>query len=259
MFDRLLPPDKDLLPLTWWRQHPVYLSAILALAAAASMVIFAILGYSLMSQMVFSIDAIATGKLWTPLTYVLVNPPGIWTVVGCYLLWRFGETVERHFGRRIFVQLLLVLLVVSPLTIGLLHLATLRGYSCAGINDLQFGVFIAFATLYPRAGINLFIITIDAWILASILVAVSALADVAGRDWGSLLLLAANVGSAYVFIRYQKGEIQLPRLRIRPSPKKKPDRSAALIDDILEKVHREGIHSLTPKEREILENASRKK
>ena len=259
MFDRLLPPEKDLLPLTWWKQHPVYLSAILAIAAAASMVIFAILGFSVMLHMAFSIDAFATGKVWTPVTYVLVNPPGIWTVVGCYLLWRFGEAVERHFGRRIFVKMLLLLVVVSPLTIALLHLATLRGYACAGINDLEFAVFIAFATLYPRAGINLFIITLDAWILASVLVAVSALADLAGRDWGSLILLAANVGSAYGFVRYQKGEFQLPTFRLRSSPKKKPDRSAALIDDILEKVHREGLQSLTAKEREILEKASRKK
>lgn len=259
MFERLLPPDKDLLPLTWWKQHPVYLSAILAIAAAAGMVIFAILGYPLMSQMAFSIDAIATGKLWTPLTYVLVNPPGIWTLVGCYLLWRFGEAVERHFGRRIFVKMLLMLVVVSPLTIALLHLATLRGYACAGINDLEFGVFIGFATLYPRAGINLFIITLDAWILACVLVAVSALADLASRDWGSLILLTANVGSAYLFVRYQKGEIQLPALPSRSSRKKKPDRGAALIDEILEKVHREGMQSLTTKERETLERASRGK
>ena len=259
MFERLLPPDKDLLPLTWWKQHPVYLSAILAIVAAASMVIFAILGYPLMSQMAFSIDAIATGKVWTPLTYVLVNPPGIWTLVGCYLLWRFGEAVERHFGRRIFVQMLLLLVVVSPLTIALLHLTPMRGYQCAGINDLEFGVFIAFATLYPRAGINLFIITLDAWILAAVLVAVSALGDLASRDWGSLILLTANVGSAYLFVRYQKGEIQLPALLLRSNRKKKPDRSAALIDEILEKVHREGMQSLTTKERETLERASRGK
>jgi hypothetical protein len=259
MFERLLPPDKDLLPLTWWKQHPIYLSAILAIGAAASMVMFAILGYTLMLQMSFSIDAIATGKLWTPVTYVLVNPPGIGTVVGCYLLWRFGEAVERHFGRRIFVKMLLMLVVVSPLTIALLHLTPMRGYQCAGINDLEFAVFIAFATLYPRAEINLFIITLEAWILASVLVAVSALVDLASRDWGSLILLSANVGSAYLFVRYQKGEIQLPALRLRSNRKKRTDRSAALIDEILEKVHREGMQSLTTKEREMLERASRGK
>lgn len=259
MFERLLPPEKDLLPLTWWKQHPVYLSALLAIGAAATMVLFAILGFGLMGQLVFSMPAVLEGRLWTPVTYLLVNPPSLWTIVGCYLLWRFGEAVERHFGRRIFVQMLLLLAAVSPLAIALLHLTPMRGYSCAGINDLEFGVFIAFATLYPRAGINLFIITIDAWILAVALVGISALADVAGRDWGSLILLAVNVGTAYAFIRYQKGEFTLPTLRIKPRPKAKPDRGDSLIDEILEKVHREGIHSLTPKEREILENASRRK
>jgi len=81
----------------------------------------------------------------------------------------------------------------------------------------------------------------------------------ASRDWGSLILLTANVGFAYLFVRCQKGEIQLPALPLRSSRKKNPDRSAALINEILKKVHREGTQSPTAKERETLERASRGK
>ena len=99
-----------------------------------------------------------------------------------------------------------------------------------------------------RWGFDLFIVTLDASILASLLLAASALSDVAKRDWGSLIRLTANVGSTYLFVRYQKGEIQLPALRIESSRKKKPDRNAALVDEILKKVHREGMQSLSSKE-----------
>ena len=114
MFNSWLPESQDRLPLTWWKQHPVYLAAIVALVGAASMVVTAVLGYGLMAHLVFTFDsAFSQFHLWTPLTYVLFNPPSLWTLFGCYLLWNFGEAVERHLGRRAFVRLLLLLLACA--------------------------------------------------------------------------------------------------------------------------------------------------
>jgi membrane associated rhomboid family serine protease len=281
MFKSWLPESKDMLPLMWWKQNPVYLSAILALAGVICMVVTAILGSGLMSHLVFSFEAaFLQWRLWTPLTYVLVNPPSLWTLVGCFLLWRFGESVERHFGRRIFVKLLLLLLVISPLTISLLHLAGFRNFSCFGIAQLEFGVFIAFATVYPRAQISILILTLEAWVLAAIFVSINALQCVFGRDWGSLILLAANVGAAYAFIRYQKGELRVPsvpKIRLLPDPPKsskpassKPETKkspstpkgkgkAPTVDEILDKISSQGIQSLTAEERRILGKASEEK
>ncbi len=272
MFKSWFPESNDMLPLTWWKQHPVYLSAILALAGAVSMVLVAVLGLGLMSQLVFSFEsAFQQWRLWTPLTYVVFNPPSLWTLLGCYLLWRFGESVERHFGRRIFVKLLLVLLAISPLTITFLYLVGYRGMSCAGIIQLEFGVFIAFATVYPRAQINLLIVTIYAWVLAAIFVGINALQCLAARDWASLILLLTNVGAAYLYIRYQKGEFQLPsipKVKILPDAKgpvktsdskksaQKTVGAAPTVDEILDKISSHGIQSLTAEERRILSKAS---
>jgi membrane associated rhomboid family serine protease len=261
MFNSWLPESQDRLPLTWWKQHPVYLAAIIALGAAASMIVTAVLGYDLMGHFVFTFDrAFGELHLWTPLTYVLFNPPSLWTLIGCYLLWSFGEAVERHLGRRAFVRMLLLLLLVSPLLITVLGLLGIRGPGCAGILQLEFGVFIAFATLYPRAKISIIILTIDAWVLAAIFVGLNALGSLASRDWISLLLLAANVGSAYAFIRYETGELKLPSM---PKPAFKPAKAtkpatprAPSVDDILDKISREGMHSLTAEERRILDKAS---
>ena len=264
MFNSWLPESQDRLPLTWWKQHPVYLAAIIALVAAASMIVTAVLGYDLMRHFEFTFDG-AFGKLhlWTPLTYVLSNPPSLWTLIGCYLLWSFGEAVERHLGRRAFVRMLLLLLLVSPLLITVLGLLGIRGPGCAGILQLEFGVFIAFATLYPRAKISIIILTIDAWVLAAIFVGLNALSSLAARDWISLGLLAANVGSAYAFIRYETGELKLPRLPkvvLTSSPTTRPAKPAKskspTVDDILDKISREGMHSLTAEERRILDKAS---
>ena len=151
MFNSWLPESQDNLPLTWWKQHPVYLAAIIALVGAASMVLTAVLGYSMMGHLIFTYEgAFHHLRLWTPLTYILYNPPSLWTLVGCLLLWNFGEAVERHLGRRAFVRLLLLLLLASPLLITVFGLLGSYGFGCAGITQLEFGVFIAFATLYPR-------------------------------------------------------------------------------------------------------------
>lgn len=272
MFRSLFPESRDFQPLTWWGKKPVYLSAILAITGVLSMLVFAVIGYEGMENFIFTVkSAFKEWKLWTPLTYVLVNPPGLWTIFGCYLLWRFGESIERHFGRYVFVKLLVLLMFVSPLTITLLHLFGYREIPAIGMMDLEFGVFVAFATLYPRAKINLIILSIDAYIIALVLVGVDVLSSVAGRDWASLILILANVGSAYLFVRVEKGEITMP-VRVladdeTPKPvRRKPKKSKAgkneggdpSVDDILDKISRNGMQSLTDRERQILNDASDK-
>ena len=260
MFNSWLPESQDRLPLTWWKQRPLYLASIVAIVGAVSMVLTALIGFAQLGHLIFTFDsAFRHLHLWTPLTYVLVNPPSLWTIVGCLLLWNFGEAVERHLGRRSFVRLLLLLLLVAPLLVSLIALASGRALACVGIMPLTFGVFIAFATLYPNAKLSVVILTIDAWVLAAVFVGINALACIGVRDWSSLLLLAANVGTAYAFIRYETGALKLPSLPKRPPPQtRKPAKksSTPTVDDILDKISHQGMQSLTPEERRILDQAS---
>lgn len=262
MLDRLLPPSQDHLPLMWWRQHPVYLSAMLALAAMGSMVLTALLGPIIAGAMVFSYPRFfQDGHLWTPFTCLWMNPPSFWTVIGCLLLWNFGEAVERHIGRRAFARLLVLLWLAPLIVISVFGLLGIQGLVCAGVMALEFAIFIAFATLYPTAKVSLILVTLDAWLLAVIFVALNALGSLFARDWTSLVLLASTVGTAHLFIRHEKGELKLPSMpkaaakRSQPPPKSVT--SQVSVDDLLDKISREGLHSLTAQEREALEKASR--
>lgn len=257
MFNSWLPESKDHLPLTWWKTHPVYLAAIVAFVGAASMVVYALLGVGVLeTYAAFSFNiAFREWHVWTLLTYPLVNMPSLWTLVGCYMLWNFGEAVERHLGRRAFVRLLIVLLLSSPVFLTLLGM---HNGLCAGIQNIEFGTFIAFATLYPRAKINILIITLDVWILAAIFVGINALMLLALRSWVPIVLLAANVGTAYAFIRLETGALKLPTLPKRPAQPKKPapKSNTPTVDDILDKISHKGMQSLTAEERRILDKAS---
>ena len=66
------------------------------------------------------------------------------------MLFVFGREVERFIGRRAYIALYVVLLITPPalLTIWGLLAAVLSLPS--GSSALHFGVFVAFATIYPR-------------------------------------------------------------------------------------------------------------
>ncbi|MEI6534115.1 MAG: rhomboid family intramembrane serine protease [Verrucomicrobiaceae bacterium] len=268
--------SKDHLPVTWWKGHPVYFAAVLALAGVVSMIVTTFIMAAdahALSYLYFSWSGLVDhGRVWTIVTYALVNPPSIMVVLSSVMLWRFGEDVEKFFGRRVFTKLIVYLLLAEPLILSFFGVLGLRDWPAAGIFFIEFGVFIAFATLYPRAKLNIIICSIDAWVLATIIVAVSALQSLAGRNWPGLVLLAVQVGLAYAFVRVEQGRVEIPsfgawfkKQQARRQSSKllrvvrdgtSEDVSGIGVDAILEKISRQGMNSLTAKERRMLEKAS---
>ncbi len=209
------PQSQDHLPLTWWNRTPVYLSAMLALAGLVSMVVTSILmavDPLWAGHVVFSYHGLVTEyKVWTIVTYAFFNPPSVWLVVGTFLLWRFGEEVERRIGRRAFVKLVVLLLLTPPLVATLAGLAGLHGttlsllWSAFGIDSLELGVFLAFVTLYPRAQLSVIIATVPAWLMAVIIVGVRFLQYLSVRYWVGILVLFGITLAAWAYISYQQG------------------------------------------------------
>ena len=271
------PASKDHLPLTWYKQTPVYLAAVIALVGVASMVFTSLilaLNPAWIQPLIFSTNHLLRGWIWTPVTYVLVNPPNLFFLLTSYLLWSFGESIERHLGRWSFVKLVASLVLVSPLLLCVLSLLGPRDWPAIGMGQLEFGVFLAFAALYPTAQVSIIILTLEVRVLATAIVAVDVLMCLAGHDWPGLFLLAGQVATAVGYIRYEQGRLQLPSLRFwpkkarlkpvcRPQPGPSINRPASPskpveedVDAILEKISRHGLSSLTASERSALEKAS---
>ena len=126
---------------------------------------------------------------------------------------------------------------------------------------MHFGVFIAFATLYPTAQI---FFSIQARWIALALFAISALQYLAFSMRTSLLVLLLDSVAAVVTIQMLRGnwsfELRVPRKHphLRVVEREKPvERGCSLpsIDSILEKISKSGMGSLTSKERAQLEKA----
>lgn len=201
---------------------------------------------------------------------------GVMHILGNMLvLWFFGRMVEAEIGARGLVHLYLV----GGLTGAALQLliaaiggdfATMR---LIGASGSCFAVMVYFACMSPRSTILLFfVLPIQAWVLVSVLVAVGAYhsllemhginsnvadaAHVGGALWGWLAFRSFR--SFYLVLGSGRGAWFPMLARWRKDRARTQDAGRQLrLDEILDKVQREGMTALTDEERRFLERTSR--
>lgn len=212
--------------------------------------------------LIFQSDAVFRGQIWRLVTYIFVNMPSIPFAIEMFMLFWFGRDVERGIGWRAYVGLYLALTLVPSGILTLLGLYQPQGL--AGSGEVHFGVFIAFATLYPRAPI---LFGVLAWVIAAVLLAIYTLQDIAYHSWTALFVLWLNVAVAYYGARWLQAGLEitlwgkvtqlLHRWRMAKQQRGFARRQAAeeSVDRILEKISKQGMGSLSAQEKRILENA----
>ena len=263
----------DYRPVAWMGRYPVDVTTMLVgvhvVCAVLACIFTAITSLSgTLNYFIFDSARIWNElQLWRLGTYAFVHSPStlLWFAIEMYLLFVFGREVERFIGRRSYIALYVILLITPAvlLTIwGLWERSVL-----AGSPALHFGIFIAFATIYPRA--ELFLRIMAKWV-AVILAAVYTLQLLAYHAWSDLVVVWTSIGAAFLFIEMSGAGPELtwwttvkerfaPKPKFRVVPKPRPTRSAELedanasIDPILDKISKFGIGSLTASERRQLD------
>jgi membrane associated rhomboid family serine protease len=263
----------DYRPVAWMGRYPVDVTTMLVglhvVCAVLACILIAIPGLGgTLNYFVFDSARIWNGlQVWRLGSYAFVHYPSslLWFAIEMYMLFVFGREVERFIGRRAYIGLYLILLVTPAalLTVwGLWQRSAL-----AGSPALHFGVFVAFATIYPRA--ELFLRIMTKWVVL-ILAAVYTLQLLAYHAWSDLLVVWASIGAAFLFIEMHGAGPELPwwdalKTRFAPTPKfhvvpkMHSSRSAETddvytsIDPILDKISKSGIGSLTASERRQLD------
>jgi hypothetical protein len=263
-------------PLTWIGSFPVHVSTVLAGVHGATLVLTALAlaagAETALQTFVFSSSAVVNDlSLWQLATYAFVHMPPYWLfLIELYLLVVFGREIEGYLGRGAFIRFYLTLLLAPTLMFTAAEwLGWHTGYS--GSSALHFGVFVAFALIYPTA--EMFFGIQAKWIALALL-AINSLQCLALSDYEALAVLAVDSVAACLFIARFQGRLalNLPSRRyqipVRRSPSPHPRTAAAApleeedlhgsIDPILDKISRSGIASLTMRERERLEKARHK-
>ncbi len=242
-------------------------------------------------RFLFSIPEILAGKEWHRLvTSAFLHADWMHLGMNMVTLFLFGQHIETHFG----IINLLAIYFVSVIGGSLLSLWMHRHheYRAWGASGGVCGVVFSFIVLFPGASLMMFPLPfwIPGWLYAIAYLAASVFAmhkrwDYVGHDahiGGSMLglwtsaalnpeiiranwkvfLIVSGVGTL-IFLFLVKNPMLLPPggfFRKRPAkPEAGSHRArAAAIDAVLEKVSREGIHSLTPREKALLHSESEK-
>jgi membrane associated rhomboid family serine protease len=267
----------DYQPVTWVGRHPVHVTTLLVGFHTLLMVVACLLSAfgaaTFLGWFIFdSAQILALGHVWQIATYAFVHLPYsgsalLWFAVEMYMLFAFGRELERFLGRRAFILFYLLLLCAPTLVLTILGFWARFGL--AGSAALHFGIFVAFATIYPN--VEMFLRIQMKWI-ALIFVAIGTLAALANHDWASFIVLWVTVITAVAFVRVRGAGPELDwwsnfKSRLQPKPKfhivqsTSPRRASesedidSIIDPLLEKISKYGINSLTASERKALDRA----
>jgi membrane associated rhomboid family serine protease len=220
-----------------------------------------------------SLDGIRSGKVWQLLTFQFLHGNIVHVAMNGLGLFSLGRFLEQQLGRNRFLLLYFlsgtaggVLQVAATWLLGQNAFIPVVGAS-AGIS----GLLGAFVLTYPDQKLLIFPLPfpIKAWTLLWIVLPVSVIGTVF-PFWR--IAHAAHLGGLLAggaFIRWTWLSPRLPSLipstpnpaappKLSAEPDDTDDFIASEVDPILEKIATHGIHSLTERERKILETARKR-
>jgi membrane associated rhomboid family serine protease len=189
------------------------------------------------------------GTGWSPM-HILLN---------MLMLAMVGGATERALGPRRFLRLYLVAGMVG----GILTLLPPFRAVTVGASGAVLGVMTAWALLYPNATVLLFFVLPVPAIVVVIFLALFNLMSAAGSTGGGVSYIAhlGGMAAAFVMLRGQPWWRRLSGRWEDRARQRNVQRRAELrqrMDDILEKMHREGKESLTREDwRTLLEESKR--
>lgn len=233
-------------------------------------------------QLAFTVQsAFREFRVWELVTFQFLHGGILPLVFNSIVLFVFGSWVERWWGAKRFIAFYLLCGIAGALCFTALALAT-RGIESPLVDASAgiYGLIVATAVIAPNQMIRLLLppVTLTVrkfafWMIgiAAALVLFKALG--ARSDTSAQFgLLLGGVSAGWLLMRYpqllRKGSASSKI--IRPREFKKPKREPKLrprtqvgsdtsneVDRILDKINREGVQSLSDKEREILQQASK--
>jgi membrane associated rhomboid family serine protease len=264
----------DYRPVAWMGRYPLDVTTIIvglhvALAVIACVLVAVGAGFVLDHLQFDSARVVSLGQVWRIATYAFVHTPSalLWFAVEMYMLFVFGREVERFIGQRAYLALYIILLIAPAAVLTIWGLW--QPSALAGSPALHFGIFVAFATIYPR--VELLLRIMAKW-FALILAGIYTLQLIAYHAWTDLAVVWTSIAVAFVFVELRGAGPELVWWNkfkgvIRPRPKlhivQKPNAQRPLeqddvyasVDPILDKISKSGIGSLTINERRQLDRA----
>lgn len=205
--------------------------------------------------------------LWQTATYMFLHSGVFHWLFNMLIFWMFGSELERRWGTREFLKYFFITGIGSALCV--IALTPNGMVPTIGASGAVFGLITAFAMLFPDAVMYLyFLIPMKVWHAALLFAFIELVAGLEGG--GSGIARFAHLGgmvTGFLYLRYwnslrinSKGWFSSWRRHRRPVELHEvTDELVTKVDRILDKVLREGVESLTPEEKKIMDRYARTK
>jgi membrane associated rhomboid family serine protease len=207
----------------------------------------------------YSLGAIL--QVWRLITYQFLHGNIMHILFNMLGLFFLGPTLEQHWGSKRFLIFYLSCGVAGALFyILLVAVGSLQPLPMIGASGAILGMLAACAILFPHFVVFLIVFPVPIRTAAVILTLVYlarliTVAQNAGGDAAHLAGMAA--GAVYVISQRWREALRYKfAARLRRSKAATQRSLQDELDEILEKVHRAGIHSLTRREKKILKQAT---
>jgi membrane associated rhomboid family serine protease len=232
-------------------------------------------------------EGLGNGFVWQLLTFQFMHAGLLHLVVNCWAIYVFGRAIEETIGREKFLILFLSSGVVGGVCQVLVALLWpgLFGGPVVGASAGAFGLIAAYAVLFPERELTLLLFFIlPVRLSAKMLLMLSAVLAAVGiifplDNVANAAHLGGMLAGVFFVRRFIQGRWRWPgaarprtfvsvpagktsfwrRGAAEPEEEQSTDEFVkSAVDPILDKISRQGIQSLTAREREILEKARAK-
>jgi len=220
-----------------------------------------------------SLPGIRHGFLWQFVTYIFLHGGIFHLLLNGMFLYFLGPSTEEAIGTRQFYILFFLTGILGGL--GWLLISPSSGAVCIGASGAIFGVIGAFAALFPHRRITLLLffilpLTMEAWVMALVFAGVELTFLISSGGGGGIAnaahLAGGIAGYFYTLMVFRRGF----NLRDTFSRYAKTRSWKVLdgghgtpgndeVDRVLDKIATSGMSSLSAREREVLERASRER
>ena len=207
------------------------------------------------------------GYIWQAVTYMFMHG-GFWHILfNMFILWMLGRTLETVWGSKKFFKYYFF----TGIGAALLNVALTPGspIPIVGASGAVYGLLLAFGVLFPNQPIYLyFLIPIKAKYLV---IGLAVIEFFSGFNTASPVAHFAHLGGmlfGLIYLKYPRWKAKLRGWQGEQTRKqhlkvvyRRQDEVRKLqkeVDDLLDKINREGLDALTDAEKKRLEQASRK-
>lgn len=206
------------------------------------------------------------GYIWQPVTYMFLHGGIFHLLFNMFVLWMFGTTLESTWGSRRF----LTFYFICGTGAGLLN-AAITPFSpvpTVGSSGAIYGLLMAFGILFPNQFIyiwGIFPVRAKYFVIG---IGLIELVTAMGIAQSGIAHFAHLGGMLFGFVYMKWGDLRrflsgrqnekrrMRHLKVVWDREREKEKLQAEIDELLDKIRRDGIRSLSPKDRERMGKAT---